>query len=139
MEWTEDLSVGVDLIDEQHKELFRRINDLVKSIKNHACKFTIGETIGFLEEYAERHFAEEEKYMVMYDYPEYDLHRKQHKVFLSNCLELKKELAGLEGGGRPGSYELSVETNRVVVDWIAQHIFTVDRKLGAYLRARILI
>jgi hemerythrin len=33
MEWTEDLSVMIEEIAEQHKELIIRINDLVDSVR----------------------------------------------------------------------------------------------------------
>ena len=32
IEWTQSLSVGINLIDEQHKMLFQRLNDLVNAI-----------------------------------------------------------------------------------------------------------
>ena len=63
MEWTQDLSVGVNKIDEQHKELFSRINNLLTAIKQHRCKDEIDNTIAFLEDYARTHFSYEEKQM----------------------------------------------------------------------------
>lgn len=60
MQWTEDLSVGVDRIDEQHKELFEKINDLVEAIKSHTCKYKIGDVVKFLEDYVVFHFGQEE-------------------------------------------------------------------------------
>ena len=137
MEWTEDLSVGVQTIDNQHKELFARINDLVAAVKQHTCKYKIGDVIKFLEEYIVFHFGEEEKYMREHDYPGYLQHKAQHEIFIKNFEELKKELPKLEGGAKPGSYDLSVETNQVVVDWILDHIAKIDKKLGEFLKDRV--
>jgi hemerythrin-like metal-binding protein len=137
MEWTEDLSVGVKTIDEQHKELFARIGDLVAAVKSHTCKYKIGDVIKFLEDYIVFHFGEEEKYMLEHGYPGYAAHKAQHEKFMRSFWELKKELPKLEGGKKPGSYDLSVETNQVVVDWILDHIAKVDKGLGAYLKGRI--
>ena len=64
MEWTDDLSVGVELIDEQHKELFNRINDLVTAIKSATCTYKLPDVIQFLEDYIVKHFSEEERYMM---------------------------------------------------------------------------
>ncbi len=134
MKWTEDLSVGIELIDNQHKELFSRINDLVDAIKQHTCKYKISDVVKFLEEYIVFHFGEEEKIMRQCAYQDYPAHKAQHKKFIAEFEELKKELPKLEGGRKPGSYDLSVETNKVVVDWILEHIAQVDKKLGEFLK-----
>ncbi len=63
MEWTEKLATGISTIDSQHKELFRRINNLVTAIKERRCKTEIDGTIKFLDDYARVHFSEEEKHM----------------------------------------------------------------------------
>ncbi|NJD55364.1 MAG: bacteriohemerythrin [Nitrospirae bacterium] len=129
MQWTEDLAVGVEAIDSQHKELFRRINGLVDAIGQGKCKSVIDSVITFLEDYAVVHFSAEESSMVKNAYPEYDQHRKQHSLYLANLSDLKKELA--EDGP---SYVLSVTTNQVVVDWIISHILQTDMKFGEYLK-----
>ena len=136
MEWTEKLSIGVDLIDSQHKELFVKINELVAAIKDHTCKYKITDVIRFLEDYIVFHFSEEEEYMRRNDYPGYLRHKARHDFFMENFIELKKELQKLEGGKRRGSYELSVMTNQIVVDWILDHIAEVDKRFGEYLKSR---
>ena len=133
MEWTPKLSIGVNNIDSQHKELFLKINELVAAIKDHTCKYKITDVIRFLEDYIVFHFAEEEEYMRRNDYPGYLRHKGQHDHFMENFMELKKELQKLDGGRRPGSYDLSVMTNQVVVDWILEHIAEVDKRFGRFL------
>lgn len=134
MEWTQDLSVGVEEIDEQHKELFKRIKNLVDAIKNAECKYVIDGTIGFLEEYAVSHFAVEEKYMKESRYEDLQQHKAQHAIFLNSLAELKKQSA--EPRVKGSSYDLSVTTNQMVVDWIISHIVRIDKKLGEFLKAR---
>ncbi|RJQ49951.1 MAG: hemerythrin [Nitrospiraceae bacterium] len=133
MKWTEDLSVGIEIIDTQHKELFTRINDLVDAIRSHTCKYKISDVVKFLDDYIVFHFGEEEKYMLERGYPEYEQHRKQHEKFMGNFAYLKEELMKLEGGKKPGSYDLSVETNQVVVDWILEHIAKLDKRFGKFI------
>jgi hemerythrin-like metal-binding protein len=137
MKWTQDLSVGIEEIDEQHKELISRINDLVDSVRQHVCKYKIGDVIKFLEEYIFVHFGDEEGLMKKYDYPDYPSHKAQHEYFIREFADLKRELEKLEGGKGRGSYDLSVETNRIVVDWILDHIAKIDKKLGAYLQTKM--
>lgn len=133
MQWTEDLSVGVEEIDNQHKELFRRIKILVDAIKKAECKYIIDGVIKFLEEYAIIHFSEEEGYMVRHGYPEYPQHKAQHAIYLKALADLKEQASQPRVQG--SSYELSVTTNQVVVDWILAHIAKVDKKLGGFLKA----
>ncbi|GAB4389081.1 MAG: hemerythrin family protein [Thermodesulfovibrionales bacterium] len=137
MEWTTDLSVGVETIDEQHRELFVKINDLVAAIKGSVCKYKIGDVIGFLEDYVAFHFGQEEAFMESFGYPAYPAHKAQHEEFKRNFSLLKKDLVKLEGGTKPGSYDLSVRTNQVVVDWILEHISKTDKALGAFLKDKV--
>ncbi len=137
MKWTEDLSTGIEKIDEQHKELFEKINDLVAAVRQSVCKYKISDVIKFLEDYVVFHFSEEESYMRQFNYPGYPAHKAQHEKFIANFKELKKELPKLEGGKKPGSYDLSVETNQVVVDWILDHIAKVDKQLGKFLKGKV--
>ena len=133
MEWTEALSTGNKTIDEQHKELFAKINGLVQAINHSVCKYKIGDVIKFLEDYIEFHFGEEEKMMLRLSYPGYKAHKGQHEIFKRNFRRLKRELIKLDGGKKPGSYNLSVQTNQIVVDWILEHIAKVDKNLGNFL------
>jgi len=137
MKWTEDLSIGIDIIDNQHKELFNRINSLLEAIKQHICKDKISGIIQFLDDYVHSHFDEEERYMLKYGYPEYQFHKAQHEHFKKELSALKSELIKIEGRAKLGSYELSVITNQVVVDWILDHIVKIDKQLGKFLQIRI--
>ena len=134
MEWTEKLATGISTIDSQHKELFKRINNLVIAIKQHRCKSEIDGTIKFLDDYARVHFSEEEKHMRDSNYGGLEEQREDHRKYLAALAELKEQasLPRVQGG----SYDLSATTNQVVVDWIVDHIIKVDMKFGAFLKKR---
>ncbi len=132
MQWTEDLAVGIDKIDEQHRELFSRINNLLLAIKEQRCKTEIDKTIEFLDDYARFHFSEEERRMEEHEYSALQEHRLQHAVYLKNIAELKEQAALPRESGM--SYELSVLATQTVVDWIVAHIMKTDKLFGAYLR-----
>ncbi len=134
MQWTEDLAIGVSAIDSQHKELFKRINNLVAAIREHRCKDEIDGTIRFLEDYARFHFSEEERRMGEARYDGLDEHKRLHAAYLQNIRELKEQASLPRVSG--SSYELSVTANQIVVDWIIDHIMKIDRKFGDYLRSR---
>jgi hemerythrin-like metal-binding protein len=134
MEWNESLSVGFDRIDTEHKELFKMIQELVDAVNQHTCKYKIDDVIRFLEDYANNHFAMEENYMKEFDYPEYGLHRAEHEKFITTFAGLKRELERIKtSGSYAGTYELSVATDQILVDWLLDHIAKVDRKLADFL------
>ena len=134
MEWNETLATGIATIDSQHKELFKRINNLVLAIKQHRCRSEIDGTLKFLDDYARVHFAEEEKHMKETHYAGYDEQIEAHKKYLAALAELKAEAALPRISG--SSYDLSATTNQVVVDWIVDHILKLDMRFGAYLKIR---
>src|SRR5512142_190330 len=132
MEWSEKLATGISTIDSQHKELFRRINNLVIAIKQQRCKSEIDDTIKFLDDYARIHFAEEEKHMREANYTGLDQQREDQRHYLAALAELKQQAALPRVRG--SSYDLSATTNQVVVDWIVGHIMRLDMKFGEYLK-----
>ena len=81
IKWSEDLSVGVELIDEQHKEMFNRINRLLRAIGEIGGAEQVVATADFLQDYVVQHFAAEEEQMVLHEYPGLASH-KEHKELL---------------------------------------------------------
>ncbi len=130
----EDISVGVTFIDKRHAELVNRLCDLRAAIEKQVCRYTIDHVLASLEEHAEIHFCEEEQYMKYYGYPQYSFHKAKHEYFATELRFLKEELRNIRALGLTGSYELSVETVKVLVDWIHDHVVTYDKELGTFLK-----
>lgn len=131
IEWREFLAVGVEEIDEQHKELFSRVNDLLAACDEGKGADELLRLLTFLDEYALSHFAAEEKLQQVNHYPDYLKHRDQHKEFIGRIADLKQELS-LGNGGLP----TVISTSRFAVGWLTEHISKVDKALGDYLRTR---
>lgn len=132
IEWTEDLSVGVAVIDNQHKELFTKVNQLLDACNQGKGKESIGEIIKFLGEYVVEHFSYEEEYMKKFNYPQFANHKENHAQFIKDFLELKNKF---ETDGAQ-SY-IVIMVNRVVVNWLISHIRNVDKSLGAFLKVKL--
>lgn len=132
IEWTEDLAVGSKEIDDQHKELFRMINQMLEACNQGKGKEVLEEILGFLEKYVVIHFGTEERLMQQYNYPDYSGHKNHHEQFIKSFMDLKKEMATTG----PGTH-IVVMTNRTVVGWLNSHIRNVDKLLGAFLKDKI--
>lgn len=136
LQWSRDLSVGVDEVDNQHKELFKRINSLRAAMGQGKGREEIGKTVKFLEEYVVEHFSTEEKYMDRYGYPAYAAHRSAHAAFIKDFGDLKKRLETLESQGAITSF-LTIEMQRRLYDWLINHIGNVDKAMGAFLSEKM--
>ena len=83
--WKERYRVGVDLIDDQHQELFKRLTNFIKIIQNdmpwEEKMEEVNETLGFLSEYVVYHFDDEERYQEEINYPDIETHKEAHRVF----------------------------------------------------------
>lgn len=132
VEWKESLAVGVKEIDDQHKELFKRVNDLFEACNQGKGKEEVGKIINFLGDYVISHFNTEEKLQQKYNYPDYPSHKKEHELFIQEFTELKKQF---EAEGPTGLFVIKI--NKKVIDWLIQHIGRVDKALGAYLKDKI--
>lgn len=131
MKWTEDLSVGVGIIDTQHKELFATADALLGAVDRGEGHGEVTKVITFLEEYVENHFQMEEMYMKRYSYPDYPQHKMEHTAFIGDFYDLRQELDN--DGVTP---DLTVRLANRVGDWLVNHIGRMDKALGAFLRGR---
>ncbi len=132
LQWTPALSVGVNEIDDQHKELFQRLNNLRIAISQGKGRAEIGKTVKFLEDYVIEHFTTEEKHMGRYGYPAYGAHKAEHDAFIKDFSTFKKKLENIETRGGITSF-LIIEMQRRLYDWLINHIGKVDKVLGNYL------
>ena len=123
MPWTSELELGIEEIDNQHKELVRLANVLHDEISGPAPqREAIGAVLEGLVDYTHNHFIVEEVLFQQHDYPETPAHQAQHNRFTEKAMDL---LLRFEDGE-----EVSTEALDFLKDWLVHHICRVDR---AYL------
>jgi len=130
--WSDDFSVGVDLIDEQHKGLFRATDKLVDAMGAGGGEEDLPALVSFLEQYTAEHFRAEEEYMEAHNYPGYMSHKQEHESFIQDVGEWK---ARLEKEG-PNAL-MVIQTQKWLYDWLKGHIKGMDKKMADYLRPKI--
>jgi hemerythrin len=131
VKWTEELSVGIDVIDTQHKELFSTAESLLAAAERGVGQGEVTKVVAFLEEYVETHFQTEEMYMKRYSYPDYAPHKIEHTGFVNEFYDLRQELDN--DGVSP---DLTVRLADWVGDWLVNHIGRMDKALGTFLKER---
>lgn len=132
LEWTENLSVGVELIDTQHRELIHRFGSLIDACHEHRAENKITELLAFLDDYVVFHFGEEQKLMVLYGFPGFESHRTEHDFFIRRLQALKQEMAA-----KGPTQAVVAQMVRFLLNWIVKHIKSVDVELGAFLKPRM--
>ncbi|MCL1994314.1 MAG: bacteriohemerythrin [Spirochaetes bacterium] len=131
MVWKAQYSVGVQLIDEQHKELVKMTNILYEDCAKYGKDIAYASfkvTIKAAVEYVTKHFATEEQIMERIAYPDFAKHKAEHQEFVKQVLaDIKK----FEEGRAfvPNTFV------HFLHDWILSHIAMTDKALGKYLVA----
>jgi hemerythrin-like metal-binding protein len=84
--WTKDFSVGVSVLDAQHRRILDMINSLIPSEESPVAPEVLLETLTAVIQYAKQHFEEEERLMRGHGYPDLDVQLSQHKTFLLKAM-----------------------------------------------------
>jgi hemerythrin len=125
MLWTKSLETGITKIDEQHKELFKRIDALMDAGNKDRFK----ETIEFLGEYIVIHFTDEQKMHLESKYPKAAVHKRYHDSYVGEFRKLKEKF--LKEGH---TLAMSQEINKHVIGWLKDHIMVHDKEFAAFYK-----
>jgi len=128
--WTDDLALGVDALDAQHRELFVRTNLLLRAAEGPPADHESTQLLAFLSGHVSHHFEDEERLMAALEYPEAAAHRAEHDEFRAVLRDLVRELA-LGGVGERLRQRIQTE----VCAWIERHVQESDRALASFTRA----
>lgn len=126
LHWKENLMVGIEQIDEEHKKLIAIINKAYDAIVDMREREVLSEIVGDMRAYGASHFATEERLMGRYAYPRTKVHRALHDDFIVAAALADKLLAAGE----------AVEPTRLfrfLADWLNRHILVEDKRLADYI------
>lgn len=126
LNWTEDLSVNINGIDNQHKKLVDLINELHSAMKDGKGKDKLGPILTELIEYTKYHFSAEEKLMQQKNYPGYSKHKNEHDIFTKKIVEFNNQY-------NSGSLSLSIDVLMFLKEWLVVHIKGTDKQYSPYL------
>lgn len=93
--WSSRYETGIEVIDNQHKELLEKINSVYSSVRSGNKKVDQEDVISFISKYVVEHFALEEELMKECSYPGYEEHLQIHKKF---TLDFEKILNNYNNG-----------------------------------------
>lgn len=130
--WNESLKLGIDIIDNQHREIFDAINKLTVSFDEGHEQDGVYEVLEFIEIYVHKHFSTEEFYLRKYEYSDVEPHVKTHRAFFDKLAEYKTHYK------RTGLTRLAaLEMNNILIQWWNNHILQTDFKYIEHIAEKI--
>jgi len=127
--WSATYSVGIKLIDDQHKELFKLVNDMYNHVNNDDEEEERAYFQGVIRQvvdYVKTQFATEEIIMKKTKFQGYAEHKKVHDSFILSVLDIIKKF---DEGKRVPLMALT----HFIKDWILTHIAIMDKHYFKHL------
>lgn len=127
--WDKKLEFGIELIDNQHKEIIEHVNAFLIAYKCGNAQEKTKECLSFLAQYILYHFQSEEAFQVECGYPGYRDHQARHSYLAT---QVKFHTVNIEAAN------FSLESVKAFYDflnsWIIDHIMTEDMALAIYYK-----
>jgi hemerythrin len=131
MIWKDKYELGVQVIDNQHKELFKRVDAFIQTLRSSASweqkVEKVNETLEFMKVYVVEHFHDEEAYQESIGYPGYELHKKIHSDMVNYVLEFSSEY---EKSGY--NEQMMQQFGGKLLAWLINHVAAEDQRIAEY-------
>jgi len=131
-QWNARLETGIELIDEQHRELFARIDKLELAIYEGSAVNELKSVFEYLKTYIIEHLEAEEKLLSDCNYPDFDRHFEQHEEFRKLVAEMSSNYK--EKGG--DNY-FAIDVDKQLRKWWENHILKMDLAYVPFVRKEV--
>ncbi len=113
MEWNDTFNIGIDVIDQQHRQILDYIN-ILEQIRVTGDKSKIKEVLDDLIDYTQSHFTFEESLQEEADYKYRVPHKRVHDLFI-------KKIESYRDRFQMG-HSIEAELHEVLSKWLINHI-----------------
>ncbi len=135
VEWTPDLSVGIEAIDDDHKTFFVVVDLMQSAIRENPqnLEAILRSSITILQEYVNGHFLREERAMEAAGYAKLEEHRALHEEFKAKAQQIIETFNKITDHDEQN--KVAQKLAEVVHSWICDHIAKVDMAYTDSLKA----
>jgi hemerythrin len=126
--WTSELSVGVKMLDNDHKRMAILINDLHEGLMAGRDSKALERIFDELVDYTRLHFAHEEQLLAEAGYSGAPAHKKEHEQRVDQVLKLQ---ARFLCAAESADY---LEVLDQLKDWLFQHTQGPDKDFVEHLK-----
>ncbi len=127
--YRQEYSVGINVFDNQHKEILEKINQVYGNILHKSHRQVILESLNALLHYTQFHFREEEKLMKSFGYSQYSEHKKEHENILRQIINYRDDIMN------ENQFE-EEEILRFLKSWLFDHILNHDKNYAEFFHKR---
>lgn len=131
MFWKDKYRLGVEVIDQEHMELFQRVEAFMKVLRSsQSWEEKVGqvnETLEFMKNYVVEHFSHEEAYQKKIQYPGYEAHKKKHDEMVQYVAQVSEqyEKSGFDE-------QLMQQFGGRLLAWLVNHVAAEDQRIATY-------
>lgn len=129
LKWKDSYSVGVKVLDEDHKKLIDLLNQFQIAYDYHTGDEFEHQALDALVDYTRYHFEREEKIMEENDYPDLEAHRAQHRAMIA---EVEKFINEYKEKGHNALEGVS----NYLKGWLIHHINGTDKQYSSFLNGK---
>ncbi|MGE4470583.1 MAG: bacteriohemerythrin [Desulfovibrio sp.] len=129
IEWIVDLETGIGLLDAQHMNLVRLINELGEAVEQGRGQTVIDKVMEQLKLYASYHFTSEERLLRKYNYPDLEAHRQEHEEFSDEMEDFSLDL-------RTGTPDICSALHDYLRQWFVLHVQETDMRYALFLKEK---
>ena len=121
IKWEDKYSVGLSMIDEEHKKLIGILNKVVFTKGHNDDPEELMDVLREMTKYTLTHFKTEETYMKEFNYPEYQDHKEEHRHFSTETITYHDKVI-------KGDSQIANEIIEYLKWWLVNHIQVTDKK-----------
>lgn len=124
--WASLLEVGIAEIDEQHRTLFRLLNELRAAADAPDATERQTAILAELDEDTRQHFATEEQLMRDIGFPDIAAHIAEHQRLQRELEDCRAQVLDRKG---------AIDFSAFIKSWLIGHLMTMDREYADYLNS----
>ena len=125
--WKDEYSVGIDVLDDDHRKLLNLINKFQTAVQYQTGEVFEKEALTEVIDYTKYHFEREEKMMEEAGYDDIEAHKKIHQSMIAKIDEFMLNY------DKQGHLALQ-EVAEYLQTWLVEHINGTDQDYSAVLK-----
>ena len=128
--WTDHMSVGVKLLDNDHKKLVLLVNNLHDGVVAGHARPELESIFAKLVDFTRLHFSQEERLLAETGYQGWAAHRQEHNQLLDQLIEMQARFLSGADGAKDQDVMNQLRT------WLFKHTHGADQDFVSHLKAK---